>query len=85
MSTIVDKFIRLLRAGRGCCSDHNSFGSRGDNAEYLAARIARDNPEVLEGMKRGRSANPSAALFDGGVAGYIRRPSASHGALVKSC
>lgn len=49
------------------CSDYNSFENRGESADYLTARIARDNPEVLEGMKQGKYRSVRAAAIDAGI------------------
>ena len=40
----------------------NDFSENaGTNADYLIARIARDNPEILEGMKQGKYRSVRAA------------------------
>jgi len=40
---------------------------KGNNAKYLTARIARDNPEILEGMKRGEYRSARAAAIAAGI------------------
>lgn len=39
----------------------------GTSHDYLTARIARDNPEVLEGMKQGKYRSVRAAAIDAGI------------------
>lgn len=39
----------------------------GNSAKDLTARIARDNPEVLEGMKQGKYRSVRAAAIDAGI------------------
>lgn len=41
--------------------------SKGNNADYLTARIARDHPEILEGMKQGKYRSVRAAAIDAGI------------------
>lgn len=38
----------------------------GTSHDYLTARIARDNPEILEGMKQGKYRSVRAAAIDAG-------------------
>ena len=39
----------------------------GNSNDYLTARIARDNPEILEGMKQGKYRSVRAAAIDAGI------------------
>jgi len=49
-------------------SNQNSTPLRGgENSDYLTARIARDNPEILEGMKQGKYRSVRAAAIDAGI------------------
>ena len=40
---------------------------KGNSADYLTARIARDNPEVLEGMKQGKYRSVRSAAIAAGI------------------
>lgn len=55
--------------GRGNKTDNdcNAFLAQGNSSDYLTARIARDNPEVLEGMKQGKYRSVRAAAIDAGI------------------
>lgn len=46
-------------------TDFDNHG--GTSNDYLTARIARDNPEVLEGMKQGKYRSVRAAAIDAGI------------------
>ncbi len=48
-------------------SNQNHYPRGGENADYLTARIARDNPEILEGMKQGKYRSVRAAAIDAGI------------------
>lgn len=48
-------------------SNQNHYPRGGENVDYLTARIARDNPEILEGMKQGKYRSVRAAAI---VAGW---------------
>ena len=46
----------------------NDFCSQGGTSnDYLTARIARDNPAILEGMKQGKYRSVRAAAIDAGI------------------
>lgn len=47
--------------------DYNVLSSRGESADYLTARIARDHPEILEDMKQGKYRSVRAAAIDAGI------------------
>jgi hypothetical protein len=48
--------------------DYNIISkNQGDSAEYLTARIARDNPEILERMKAGEFPSVRAAALEAGI------------------
>jgi hypothetical protein len=51
------------RASRG----YNVTPTRGNSPSYLAARIARDRPDILEGMKAGKYRSVRAAGIDAGI------------------
>jgi hypothetical protein len=55
--------------GRGNKTDYNCnpFLGEGNNADYLTARIARDNPAILEDMKQGKYRSVRAAAIDAGI------------------
>jgi hypothetical protein len=48
-------------------NNYNYGLTQGTSADYLTARIARDNPEVLEGMKQGKYRSVRAAAIDAGI------------------
>ena len=52
--------------GRGRGDNITSTG-RGTNADYLAARIARDRPDILERMKAGGYPSVRAAAIEAGI------------------
>jgi hypothetical protein len=39
----------------------------GTSADYLTARIARDRPDILDGMKQGKYRSVRAAAIDAGI------------------
>jgi hypothetical protein len=47
--------------------DITFVSGRGDRAEYLAARIARDRPDILERMKAGEFSSVRAAAREAGI------------------
>ncbi len=52
------KVVKLRRRGRPTHQETDkgnnvTFKTRGNHAEYLTARIARDRPDILERMKAG--------------------------------
>lgn len=47
-------------------NNHN-LDKRGDSADYLTARIARDRPDILDGMKTGKYRSVRAAAIDAGI------------------
>lgn len=52
-------------------SNHNV--QRGENAEYLTARIARDRPDILSDMKQGKYKSVRAAAIDAEIAKRAER------------
>lgn len=60
--------------GLGNCYNNNvylkpsdSVGRRGTDQEYLAARIARDRPDILKRMEQGEYRSVRAAAIDAGI------------------
>ena len=47
--------------------NYQGHSSAGTSADYLTARIARDNPAILEGMKQGKYRSVRAAAIDAGI------------------
>ncbi len=47
--------------------DNVNLNKGGENSEYLTARIARDNPEILERMKAGEFPSVRAAALEAGI------------------
>jgi hypothetical protein len=44
-----------------------TFFHRGNSAEYLVARIARDRPDILEDMKQGKYRSVRQAAIEAGI------------------
>lgn len=53
--------------------NYNSFGTRGTDAEYLTARIARDRPDILDDMKAGKYRSVRAAAIEAGIVKPVQR------------
>jgi len=54
--------------GNGRASrDYNIMSTQGTSRAYLAARIARDRPDILEEMKAGKYRSVRAAAIDAGI------------------
>ena len=56
--------------GRGHKTTDNCqsfYGECGNSSDYLTARIARDNPAILEDMKQGKYRSVRAAAIDAGI------------------
>ncbi len=71
VSRLVAHSIGLLapgEVGRGGNRGYNvTSKDRGNQADYLARRIARDRPDILEGMKRGEYRSVRAAAKEAGI------------------
>ena len=52
---------------RGAKSDNIRLNSHGTGSSYLAARLARDHPDILERMKRGEFRSVRAAALEAGI------------------
>ena len=53
--------------GKGRIRDYNIISNKGTSIDYLAARIARDRPDILERMKAGDYTSVRAAAKDAGI------------------
>jgi hypothetical protein len=63
------------RPSKGDGKGDNITFSRGDDADYLTRRIARDHPDILERMKAGEFTSVRAAALEAG----IRKRTIQHG------
>ena len=70
----------LAKQGRPGKGDNYNVLSeeRGTSADYLTARIARDRPDILDGMKQGKYRSVRAAAIDAGSAAQWQNVMASH-------
>jgi hypothetical protein len=55
------------------CNDGSSHNTRGNNEEYLTARIARDRPDILDDMKAGKYRSVRAAAIEAGIVKPVQR------------
>lgn len=55
------------------CNDGFSHNTRGNNEEYLTARIARDRPGILTDMHEGKYRSVRAAAIEAGIVKPVKR------------
>ena len=56
--------LRIKKANQG---DNVTLIDRGNRSSYIAARLARDHPDILERMKRGEFRSVRAAALEAGI------------------
>ena len=62
-----DKIGEMGRNNTHNNNNNNDGMVQGTSADYLTARIARDNPAILEDMKQGKYRSVRAAAIDAGI------------------